>query len=447
MSPPPLVESGRWRSWGRVVKAEHAVVAPTHLDEVRGAFARAVQFRGSALAVGLGRSYGDSGLNPGGALIDMRGLDRLIAFDPATGILRAEAGASLWDILEFAIPRGYFPPTTPGTRFVTLGGAIANDVHGKNHHRAGSFGRFVRRIGLLRSDEGVLDIGPNYETTLFKATIGGLGLTGIILWAEIALSPIRSSRIEQETIPFASLDEFFDLAAESAEASEHTVAWVDCLAKGKDLGRGIFTRGDWAASGPLEVRGARRNAAVPFDAPAMLMNGVMLTAFNDVYLRAQRLGAGKSTVSYDKCFYPLDAVGNWNRLYGGAGFYQYQSVIPPKNERDATRAMLEAIAAAGQGSFLAVLKTFGPLESPGLLSFPMEGATLALDFPNRGRKTLDLLARLDAIVAEAGGRLYPAKDGRLPAEMFRKGFPDWEAFAGHVDPKLSSGFWRRVSER
>ena len=446
MSAPPLVATERWRSWGRVVKAEHAVVAPRHRDEVAGAFDAAVEARGSALAVGLGRSYGDSGLNPGGALIDMRSLDRLIAFDPATGILRAEAGASLGAILAFAIPRGFFLPTTPGTRFVTLGGAIANDVHGKNHHRAGSFGRFVRRIGLLRSDEGVLDIGQNYETALFEATIGGLGLTGVILWAEIALTPISSSRIEQETIAFATLDEFFDLAAESAETFEHTVAWIDCLASGKDLGRGIFTRGDWEASGPLEVRRARRGPSVPVDAPAMLLNRVTLRAFNELYGRAHRLRAGKSTVSYDKCFYPLDAIGGWNRLYGGAGFYQYQSVVPAKNERDATRAMLEAIAAAGEGSFLAVLKTFGPLASPGLLSFPMEGATLALDFPNRGAKTLDLLARLDAIVAEAGGRLYPAKDGRLPAAMFRSGYPAAEKFAAHVDPKLSSGFWRRVSE-
>ncbi len=446
MSRPPLVATERWRSWGRIVKAEHAVVAPAHVAEVTDALQRAIDSRGSALAVGLGRSYGDTGLNPGGALINMRGLDRLIAFDAATGVLRAEAGASLADILAFAIPRGYFLPTTPGTRFVTLGGAIANDVHGKNHHRAGSFGRFVRRIGLLRSDEGVLDIGPNYETALFNATIGGLGLTGIILWAEIALAPIRSSRIEQEAVPFGSVDEFFDLAAESAEAYEHTVAWIDCLASGTDLGRGIFTRGNWSASGPLEVRGARRGPSVPVNAPAMLLNRATLRAFNEVYWRAQRLRAGKASVAYDVCFYPLDAIGNWNRLYGGAGFYQYQSVVPPAAERDATRAMLEAIAAAGQGSFLAVLKTFGPLGSPGLLSFPIEGATLALDFPNRGARTLDLLARLDAIVAEAGGRLYPAKDGRLPAAMFRKGYSAWETFASHVDPKLSSGFWRRVSE-
>ncbi|MEX0644336.1 MAG: FAD-binding oxidoreductase [Parvularculaceae bacterium] len=446
MNRPPLVATDRWRSWGRVVRAEHAVVAPRHRDEIRAALECATEERSHALAVGLGRSYGDSGLNPGGALIDMRGVDRLIAFDAATGILRAEAGASLWDILAFAIPRGYFLPTTPGTRFVTLAGAIANDVHGKNHHRAGSFGRFVRRIGLLRSDEGVLDIGPNYETALFNATIGGLGLTGIILWAEIALAPIRSSRIEQETIPFGSIDEFFNLAAESAQTWEHTVAWVDCLAAGKNLGRGNFTRGNWAASGPLEVRRARRGPSIPIDAPTFLLNRVTLRAFNEAYWRAQRLGAGKSNVAYDTCFYPLDAIGDWNRLYGRLGFYQYQSVVPPNAEREATRAMLEAIAAAGQGSFLAVLKTFGPLESPGLLSFPMEGVTLALDFPNRGQKTLDLLARLDAIVAEAGGRLYPAKDGRLPAAMFRKGYSAAEAFAKHVDPKLSSGFWTRMSE-
>ncbi|MGE0410255.1 MAG: FAD-dependent oxidoreductase [Amphiplicatus sp.] len=428
-----------WLSWGRVVRAEHKLVAPRHRDEAAAAFDAARRAGGGVLAVGLGRSYGDSGLNQGGALIDMRGLDRLIAFDREAGVLRAEAGASLADIIAFAAPRGFFPSTTPGTRFVTLGGAIANDVHGKNHHRAGTFGASVRRLCLLRA-EGETEIGP--DSPLFRATIGGLGLTGVILWAEIALARIASTVLDQETIAFASLDEFFNLAAESEAGFEHTVAWIDCLAA---VGRGVFSRGNWAETGPRAAAAPRPRAAIPFDAPSVLLNRASLAAFNALYYRLGRMRAGASRIRYDRFFYPLDAIGGWNRLYGARGFYQYQSVVPPAAARAATRDMLAAIAAAGEGSFLAVLKTFGDRPSPGMLSFPMAGATLALDFANRGERTMRLLARLDEIVAAAGGRLYPAKDGRLPRAMFEQGYPQAEEFSRYVDPAMSSGFWRRMT--
>ena len=430
-------------SWGRVLRARHAVAHPHWRDELPALVAEGTASGRKLLAVGLRRSYGDSGLNPDGAIVDLTALDRAISFDPPTRLLRAEAGMSLDALLKLLVPRGFFLPVTPGTRFVTLGGAIANDVHGKNHHRAGSFGRWVQRLGLLRSDGRALELGPDDESGLFAATIGGLGLTGIIAWAEIEVIPIACAMMDVETIPFAGLDEFFALAAESDTAFDYTVAWVDCLAKGRRLGRGIFTRSNHAPIGPLRVDN-RRGPGLPIALPGFVFNGMTVRAFNELYYRNGQRKAGRRTIPYGPFFYPLDAIGGWNRMYGGRGFYQYQSVVPPETARDATKAMLEAIAAAGEGSFLAVLKTLGDQSSPGLLSFPRPGTTLALDFANRGGATLALMARLDGIVREAGGRLYPAKDGRIPAEMFRAGYPNWRDFSRQVDPGFSSGFWRRV---
>jgi len=432
-------------SWGRVLRARHAIARPQWRDELPALVAEGTEAGRKLLAIGLRRSYGDSGLNPDGAVIDMVGLDRAIGFDPRTRLLRAEAGVSLDAVLRLLVPRGFFLPVTPGTRFVTLGGAVANDVHGKNHHRAGTLGRWVRRLGLVRSDGKAVEFGPDDTSGLFAATIGGLGLTGIIAWVEIEVMPIASAMMEVETVPFGTLDEFFPLAAESEAAFDYTVAWVDCLAKGGALGRGVFSRGRHAATGPLMVGKARRGPSLPVDLPGLALNALTVRAFNEVYHRTARRKAGRATVSYEPFFYPLDAIGGWNRMYGRRGLYQYQSVVPPAAARDATKAMLEAISASGEGSFLAVLKTFGDRPSPGMLSFPRPGTTLALDFANRGASTLGLMDRLDAIVREAGGRLYPAKDGRIPAEMFRAGYPDWPDFARHVDPGFSSHFWRRVA--
>lgn len=433
-------------SWGRVLRARHAVARPHWRDELPGLIREGTEAGRKLLTVGLGRSYGDSGLNPDGAVIDMRGLDRAIAFDPETRVLRAEAGISLDALLGILVPRGFFLPVTPGTRFVTLGGAVANDVHGKNHHRAGTIGRWVRRLGLMRSDGGTLELGSDDNAGLFAATIGGLGLTGLIAWVEIEVIPIASAMMEVETIPFAGLDDFFPIADVSDGAFDYTVAWIDCLAKGDALGRGIFSRARHATSGPLAAKKQRAGPSLPLDLPAFALNGLTVRAFNAVYYRNGRRQAGRTPQPYEPFFYPLDRIGGWNRMYGKRGLYQYQSVVPPAVARDATKAMLEAISASGEGSFLAVLKTFGDAPSPGLLSFPRAGTTLALDFANRGASTLALMARLDAIVREAGGRLYPAKDGRIPAAMFRAGYPNWEDFARHVDPGFSSSFWRRVSE-
>ena len=431
-------------SWGRVLRARHAVARPQWRDELPALVGDGTQAGRKLLAIGLRRSYGDSGLNPEGAVVDMVGLDRAIAFDPQTRLLRAEAGISFDAMLRLLVPRGFFLPVTPGTRFVTLGGAVANDVHGKNHHGAGTFGRWVRRLGLIRSDGRTVELDCQDTTGLFAATIGGLGLTGIIAWAEIEVVPIASAMMEVETIPFGALDEFFPLAAESDPAFDYTVAWVDCLATGSALGRGVFSRARHAASGSLQAEKPRPRPSLPVDLPGFVLNGLTVKAFNAFYHWSRRRTAGQTAIPYEKFFYPLDAIGGWNRMYGKRGLYQYQSVVPPDAARDATKAMLEAISASGEGSFLAVLKRFGDKLSPGVLSFPRPGTTLALDFANRGASTLALMDRLDAIVREAGGRLYPAKDGRIPAAMFQAGYPSWRDFARHVDPGFSSHFWRRV---
>ncbi len=429
-------------SWGRVTRPRQLVAGPAFRDEIGEAVA-ARPPGASYLAVGLRRSYGDSCLNTDGVVIETSRLDRFISFDPVTRIFRAEAGASLADILAFAVPLGLFLPTTPGTRFVTLGGAVANDVHGKNHHRAGTFGRHVGALGLLRSDGSRLVLSPTTEPELFRATIGGLGLTGIVEWVEIGLVPIPSAWLDVENVPFASLEGFWDIARVSVETHEHTVAWIDCVASGSALGRGIFSRANWRTADDRSPR-QNRVRTIPFDAPAALLNAWTVGAFNALYYRREARRTRVSPRHYAPFFYPLDAISDWNRLYGRRGMYQYQCVIPLPVQQQAVRALIGEIVASGEASFLAVLKTFGGLPSPGLISFPREGATLALDFPNRGAPTLRLMERLDVIVGEAGGALYPAKDGRMSAAMFRAGFPGWEQFAAHIDPACASDFWRRV---
>lgn len=442
---PVFKANGDRVSWGRIVRATHHLARPEDPQAAVSALVAAPGTGMPVLAYGLGRSYGDSNLNPDGALIDTRRLDRFIRFDIAQGLLHAEAGVSLDEILRLVVPHGFFLPTTPGSRYVTLGGAVANDVHGKNHHSAGSFGAHVRRFTLARSDGSVTEATPDGTPELFAATVGGLGLTGVILDVEIALTRIPSAGIELETEPLRNVDEFFDIAEARAERREHTVAWIDCTAAGERLGQGVFSSGDWSQTGDLRPHDPGAGPALPVDAPGFALNPVSLKLFNIAYRRRQLMKPRRSRVHYSGFFYPLDSIRDWNRLYGAAGFYQYQSVIGFESAREATRAMLQRIAASGEGSFLAVLKTFGAHGSPGVLSFPKPGATLALDFANRGDKTLRLMADLDAIVREAGGRLYPAKDGRMGAGIFKAGYPDWERVEAMRDPAISSAFWRRVT--
>ena len=429
-------------SWGRYPAARQRVRALAWAgDELP-----LPQNGGSVLPRGLGRSYGDSCLNDGGWLLDTTRLDHLIELDAERGLLRCEAGVSLAAILEIALPRGWFLPVTPGTKHVTIGGAVANDVHGKNHHRAGTFGRFVTRFELLRSDCGRIVCTPEQNASLFQATIGGLGLTGLITWVELRLKPVVGGFIDVESVRFDGLDAFFDLAVDSDARFEYTVAWVDCAARGPRLGRGLLLRGNHA---PLAERAPARppRLAVPFDLPGsgFLLNRLTLRAFNAAYYGRQRREIVRRRVSFDPFFYPLDGVRDWNRLYGTRGFLQYQCLVPPTEGRAVMRSIFGRVAEAGEGSFLAVLKLFGELPSPGLLSFPRPGVTLALDFAIRGPETFALLDQLDALVASAGGRVYPAKDARMSARSFRQYFPEWEELRTFVDPAFSSSFWRRVT--
>ncbi len=391
----------------------------------------------SMLAYGNGRSYGDVGLNSGATLLHTRGLDRFIAFDEATGVLICEAGVLLSEILELFVPRGWFLPVTPGTRFVTVGGAIANDVHSKNHHGAGTFGCHVRRFELLRSDGSRLLCSTDENPKWFAATIGGLGLTGLITWVEMALKPISGVGIAVRNRRFTGLDAFFELNAEAEAAHEYTVAWIDCLAT---TPRGIFMAGDHSTGRGFPGK-TKKPLSVPLTPPISLINGLSLRAFNQAYFN--RPIADETLVHYEPFFYPLDGILHWNRLYGRQGFFQYQFVLPMQ-AREALDEVLHSIAASGQGSFLAVLKTFGDKRSPGMLSFPMPGVTLALDFPNRGAPTLALFERLDAIIDNAGGRLYPAKDARMSAAFFQNSYPGLDDFEPFIDPKFSSNFSRRV---
>jgi FAD/FMN-containing dehydrogenase len=400
----------------------------------------------SFLPYGQGRSYGDSCINSDGTQLSTRRLNRLIRFDSDRGILHCEAGVTLNEILQVIVPMGWFLPVVPGTRFVTLGGAIANDVHGKNHHRAGSFGCHVRSLTLLRSDGSRPACSSSENSSLFEATIGGLGLTGLIVDAEINLIPIVSADMEVENLVFLDIDQFNALSRESVDW-DYTVSWVDTCARGGQVGRGIFTRARHAENrSGLEPGRAAPLLSVPFALPWSLVNSLTVNPFNRAYFWAGKRKSGVRYEHFQSFLFPLDGIASWNRMYGSNGVYQYQCVVPPQDRDDAIKTLLRDIQRSGEASFLVVLKEFGDRRSPGMLSFPRPGVTLALDFPNRGGETRRLLDSFDETVRGVGGAIYPAKDARMPADLFASSFPRLEAFRPEVDPKFSSAFWRRVQE-
>jgi len=426
-----------FESWGRGCQHNGHLHRPVWRDAIATPQA-------GWLVVGQGRSYGDVCINNDGDLVCSEGLDRLSQFDHASGVICAEAGLTLDNLLRLTIPHGWFLPVTPGTKYVSLGGALANDVHGKNHHRAGTFGCHVRRFELLRSDGTRLQCSPNENKDYYSATIGGLGLTGFITWIELQLMPVSSSWLESESLRFNCLEEFLDISRQSDRDWTYTVAWVDSLARGRQLGRGVFFRANHMDDGDCRLHGRPGFLRVPFDMPGFTLNAPGMRAFSSMYFNLPR-GSGLKPVHYDPFFYPLDVVANWNRLYGKRGFFQYQCVVPYESADVVIPYILEMSARQDQGSFLSVLKVFGNLPSPGLLSFPRKGVTIALDLRNLGDATLNMMQQFDEEVMAVGGAVYPAKDARMSARAFRQFFPQWQTLEVLRDPQVMSGFWKRVS--
>ena len=430
-------------SWGRVVHPTPRLV-------------KTMPWSGSApvwtpedapvLAFGQGRSYGDACLNNGGTIVTTSAMSMALAFDVQTGIITVEAGMTLEALLRLSIPHGWFLPVVPGTRYVSVGGAVANDIHGKNHHRRGTFGCHVRRLELLRSDGGRMVCSQNEQAEMFAATIGGLGLTGIITWVEIQLMPIASTTITVDRVKVGSLDDAIDVQTSTDHAHEYSVTWIDTTASVRSVGRGHVIRGDHAEDGQLSTASLRRapRLTMPIEAPNWLLNRATVATFNTLYHHRQLGRRSVFDTDIVPYFWPLDAVARWNTLYGRRGMIQYQFVVPI-DARDVIRTTLLRLRQAGIASFLTVLKTFGSIPSPGLLSFPRSGLTLSLDLPNQGAVLLRLLDIIDAMVIEAGGALYPAKDVRMSGRTFRASFPMLDQFEQYRDTQFSSTLWRRLT--
>lgn len=379
----------------------------------------------STIARGMGRSYGDSSINESQTIFSTK-LNLMLSFDEDTGELVAEAGVTLVDILDTFSPRGWFLSVTPGTKFVSLGGAVASDVHGKNHHFSGSFGNHVLWFDIWTSKSGLVHCSPTENDDLFWATVGGHGLTGYITKVAIKLIRIPSLYISQTLTKAANLEEIMDIF-ESSHNYPYSVAWIDCLKTGKAMGRSIFMGGDFAQ---IEDLGKVANKAinyrppmklnVPFNFPALALNKFSVKLFNFLYYIKSSKSNTKSFVPYDQFFYPLDSINNWNRIYGRRGFLQYQFVLPLESSREGLNEILKRIVTLGSGSFLAVLKLFGDQEiHAGNISFPLKGYTLALDFPI-SKSLLDNLTEIDKVVLDFSGRFYLTKDSRLSGDVFAK---------------------------
>jgi len=434
-----LWKTADYSGWGRALTARGEIARPERMRGLEAALAE-----GLAPAIGMRRSYGDAALNGGGRVIDMSRLDRILAFDPATGVLEAEAGVRIGDIAAAFAPRGFLPPVMPGTGLATLGGCIAQDVHGKNHHNAGSFCQHVLSL-RLRQAGGTVEVTPAGRTRdLFRATAGGLGQTGIILSARLRLMPARGDIMMVTERRVEGWDEF--LALLDASAATYTVGWIDATARGPALGRGILEEGE-TGTGLVPRRGRARS--VPFDAPHFALSAPVVRAFNAAYYR--RVPAGGRTVvkPIGDFFFPLDRIRDWNRLYGRRGFHQFQCVVPVASA-PALRAMLDTIAGSGLASPLAVLKRMGPGRA-GFLSFPMEGYTLAVDFPNRA-EARELIKRLEDMTIAASGRLYFAKDSLARGADIRAMYPEhpqWLKVVDQADPegRLATDLVRRLKLR
>jgi decaprenylphospho-beta-D-ribofuranose 2-oxidase len=440
--------------WGRTAPSGAAVARPQKPQEVEQLLSAAASAGRSVVARGLGRSYGDAAQSAGGVVVDTCGLDSVLDSDLDAGWIRVGAGMSLEALMRSLVPRGWFVPVTPGTRHVSVGGAIAADIHGKNHHRDGSFCSHVSSF-TIATPTGVHEATPRSDSELFWATAGGMGLTGIVLEATIKLLPIETAYMLVDTERTTDLDDCLARMTARDDEYRYSVAWIDCMAKGKRLGRAVLTRAEHAKLGELSGSPAGHSSdfdprvllEVPMTPPGGLLNPLTVAAFNEMwYRKAPRLRARhpETITSY---FHPLDALGSWNRLYGPRGFVQYQFVVPFDAE-DALRQVLERLSNARVASFLAVLKRFGEAD-PGPLSFPTSGWTLALDMPAASPSLARLLDEIDVVVAEAAGRVYLAKDSRLRPELLPTMYPrlaEWQAVRNRVDPDgvLVSDLGRRL---
>jgi decaprenylphospho-beta-D-ribofuranose 2-oxidase len=437
--------------WGRYPVVKSYLQRPEKVSSIAEIIQKSKD--NTVLARGAGRSYGDAALNSEGYTVLTERMNRILSFNEQTGILLGEAGVTIKEILEVFVPRGWFPAATPGTKFVTLGGAVAFDVHGKSHHRDGSFSRWVHSLKLMLASGEIVQCSREDNSDLFWATVGGMGLTGMITEVEFALHPIQTAYIKSHNIKAKNLDEAFGLFDEYEPDYQYSVAWIDCLASGKSLGRSILMFGNHAVlpelkssqqEKPLQIKPKRR-LQVSFDLPTGWLNRYTMSAFNTLYYARQRSTHVHSIVDYDEFFYPLDFLWDWNRIYGKNGFIQYQCVFPTPVSREALTRILELCSEKGWGSFLAVLKRFGFQE--GWLSFPMPGYTLALDMPVLPG-LWEFLDQLDKEVIKYGGRVYLAKDARLSPESFRKmyaNFPQWLEVKSKIDP--NNRFCSHLSKR
>lgn len=406
------------------------------------------------IARGQGRSYGDASLNENGRVILTERINRMLELDVKQGILRAEAGVTLAEILPVIVKQGWFLPVTPGTKFVSLGGCIAADVHGKNHHHDGGFGNHVLGIELILADGSQITCSATENADVFWATVGGMGLTGIIGEVTLKLIPIQTSKMMVSQHAANNLEQLFELLQDPSRDDRYSVAWIDCLATGEELGRGIAMFGHHASVAeyknikPLASKPAS-SRALPFDFPSWVLNPLSISAFNKLYFYMGSRKKQPFLSDYDNYFYPLDAIGQWNRMYGKRGFVQYQCVIPEATALAGMTALLKELSGSRRASFLAVLKRFGA-EGKGQLSFPVPGYTLALDLPLRDKSLFSLLDKLDHIVLQHGGRIYLAKDARISAESFKAMYPrheEWLKIKQSIDPgnRFSSSLSRRLN--